>query len=120
MIGVVDAGAPWHYAAVLLASLLVTVPLELLFGARVYRQPKRLAATILIASTPFVVWDVAAIEAGHWSIADEFTTGLGVGPMPLEELGFFIVIPICALLTFEVVRRHLPGGRRPEQEGPDS
>ena len=115
-IGMVDTGAPWHYAAILLASLLVTVPLELLLGARVYRQPRRLAATILIASAPFVVWDLAAIRAGHWSIAEEFTTGFGIGDMPLEELGFFVVIPICALLTFEVVRRHLTPGRRLEQE----
>lgn len=117
MIGMIDAGAPWHYAAILVASLVVTVPLELLLGARVYRQPKRLAATIVIASTPFVVWDVAAIEAGHWSIADEFTTGFDIGHMPLEEVSFFVVIPICALLTFEVVRRHLAPDRRLEQEG---
>lgn len=107
MIGVLDTGAPWHYAVVLLASLLVTLPLEFLLGARVYRRPRRLAVTIVLASTPFVLWDVAAIRAGHWSISDEFTTGLDIGVMPVEELGFFVVIPICAILTYEVVRRGL-------------
>jgi lycopene cyclase domain-containing protein len=107
MIGAISTGADWHYAGVLLASLAVTLPLEFVLGARVYRQPKRLITTIIVASMPFVIWDVAAIGAGHWSIADRFTLGLGIGSMPLEELGFFVVIPVCALLTFEVVRRHV-------------
>jgi lycopene beta-cyclase len=112
MTGVIDGAEPWHYAAVLLASVIVTLPLELLLRARVYRQPRRLAATIAIASTPFVAWDIAAIRAGHWSIADEFTTGVDVGTLPVEEMAFFVVIPICALLTFEVVRRRLAPNRR--------
>jgi hypothetical protein len=31
--------------------------------------------------------------------------------LPLEELLFFVVIPLCALLSYEAVRRML-GGRR--------
>ncbi len=110
MIAAIDTAARWHYAAVLVASLLVTLPLEFLLGARVYRRPKRLASTIVLAAIPFVVWDIAAIRAGHWSISDEYTTGLDIGNMPIEEVSFFVVIPVCAILTYEVVRRLLTRG----------
>jgi hypothetical protein len=35
------------------------------------------------------------------------------GALPVEELAFFVVIPICALLTYEAVKIVLPVGRRP-------
>ena len=52
----------------------------------------------------FTVWDIIGILRGHWSYNPRFVTGvqLGLG-MPLEELVFFLVIPICGLLTYEAV-----------------
>lgn len=96
--------AQWHYAAVLVFCLAVTAPLELVIGARVYRHPKRLAATIAIASAPFVLWDLLAIRAGHWWFSDEYTLDVHIGSFPIEELAFFVVIPIAALLTHETVK----------------
>ena len=54
----------WQYLAVIAGCLLVTLPLELVLGARVYRQPRRLVATPAVAV--FVAWDVIAIDRGHW------------------------------------------------------
>jgi hypothetical protein len=31
-------------------------------------------------------------------------SGIRIGNLPLEELLFFVVIPTCAILTFEAVR----------------
>jgi hypothetical protein len=36
-----------------------------------------------------------------------------LGPLPLEELLFFIVIPLCALLTYDAVGRILTLARTP-------
>lgn len=94
----------WHYLAVLLACLLATLPLELVLGARVYRRPLRLAATIGIAATPFVIWDALAVRAGHWWFSARHTLGIELfASLPLEEVLFFVVIPICALLTHGAV-----------------
>jgi lycopene beta-cyclase len=96
----------YHYLFVLLACLAVTLPLEVVLGARVYRQPRRLVLTLLVAMTPFVVWDLVGIARGHWRFADRFTLGLELpGGMPVEELAFFVVVPICTLLTHQAVRR---------------
>ena len=62
----------------------------------------------------FVVWDVLAIRAGHWAYDPRQTTGIALGDLPLEELLFFLVIPVCAVLTLEAVRavKGWRGGRR--------
>ncbi|PXY30227.1 lycopene cyclase domain-containing protein [Prauserella sp. PE36] len=99
-----------HYLLVLAACVAVTLPLEFL-GAGVYRRPRRLVRALLPAAALFAAWDLAAIAGGVWSIDSRYTLGVYVAPgMPLEEALFFLVIPLCGLLTFEAVRAVL--GRR--------
>ncbi|MFW6090399.1 MAG: lycopene cyclase domain-containing protein [Actinomycetota bacterium] len=105
----------YQYLLVLAACLLVTLPLEVVVGARVYRRPGRLLAVLAPVVAVFLVWDAFAIERGHWTFSERYTTGWTLpGGIPVEELAFFIVIPICALLTFEAVRLLWPQvrGRR--------
>jgi lycopene cyclase domain-containing protein len=97
------------YLAVLLACLLLTAPLELVLRARVYGRWRRAAAAILPVAAVFVLWDYLATAAGWWWFDEQFVTGVFIGILPLEELMFFLVVPICALLTFEAVRRLRPG-----------
>ena len=109
------------YLAVLACCLLGTAPLEVVLRTRVYARWRRLLRTLAPVLLVFVVWDVLAIEAGHWSYDPEQTTGVAIGSLPLEELAFFVVIPVCAVLTLEAVRAvkgGLPGwavGDEPEQ-----
>lgn len=93
-----------QYLFLMALCLLVTLPLELL-GARVWRQPKRLATTLAIVAIAFSLFDSVSIDQRLWTYATQFTTGIKLGGvLPIEEVAFFIVIPICALLTFETVR----------------
>ena len=92
------------YLLVLLACLIGTAPLEVVLRTRVYARWRRLLLTLLPVLVVFVVWDVLAIEAGHWDYDPEQVTGIAIASLPLEELLFFVVIPICAILTLEAVR----------------
>ena len=92
------------YLAVLGGCLLGTLPLELVLRTRVYARPLRLLLTLLPVVAVFVVWDLLAIRAGHWSYDPRQVTGVQLGELPLEELLFFLVIPVCAVLTLEAVR----------------
>ena len=94
------------YLVVLVACVLVTLPLELVLGVRVYRRPRRLLLTLAPVFAVFVAWDALAIHAGQWSY--HRLTGAHVGNVPIEELLFFVVIPTCAVLTLEAVRRTKP------------
>ncbi|MFL6122927.1 lycopene cyclase domain-containing protein [Actinophytocola sp.] len=92
-----------RYLAVLLACLVVTLPLEPL--ARVYRRPLRLAGTLLPVLAAFATWDVVATLRGHWWFSHRFTLGVRILGLPVEEWLFFLVVPTCALLTYETLRR---------------
>lgn len=90
----------------LAVCLLGTLPLELWLGVRVYRQWRRLLLTLLPVVAVFLGWDLYAIAAGHWDFDASQTLGVVLpGAVPLEELLFFVVVPTCALLAFEAVRR---------------
>jgi len=98
----------FQYLIVMGLCVLVTLPLEWVVGARVYRRPRRLAIALLPAFVLFVAWDLWASATGTWGFADRYTVGLRLpGDMAVEELVFFLVIPLCTLLTLEAVRTML-------------
>ncbi len=94
----------WSYAAMLAFCLIGTLPLEVIFGLGVLRRIGALALTILLASGPFLLWDLWATHAGHWWFDPVQTLPWRVAGVPLEEVGFFIVIPLAGILTYEAVR----------------
>jgi lycopene cyclase domain-containing protein len=92
------------YLLVLLACLLGTLPLEVVLGVRVYRQWRRLALALAPVLAVFLTWDALAVRAGQWSFDSSQVVGF-VGSLPVEEVLFFLVIPTCAVLALEAVRR---------------
>jgi lycopene cyclase domain-containing protein len=90
--------------ALLGACLLITFPLELVLGARVYHRPRALLYAVVPVVIIFSIWDLVGIYRNHWSYNARFVTGIELPlGLPLEELLFFVVIPICGLLTYEAV-----------------
>ncbi|MEU7819371.1 lycopene cyclase domain-containing protein [Catellatospora sp. NPDC049133] len=106
-----------RYLLILAACVAVTLPLEAVLGARVYRQPRRLVSTLAPVVAVFVTWDLIATARGHWWFSDRYTTGVTVAGLPWEEWLFFLVVPLCALLTFEVLGQGPRLLRRAERAG---
>ncbi len=99
-----------QYLIVLGICVLVTLPLEFAFDARVWRRPRRLAVALVPAFVLFVAWDLWATSTGTWDFDPDYTIGVTLpGGMAVEELAFFLIIPICTLLTVESVRNVLAG-----------
>ena len=94
----------WSYVAMLAFCLAGTLPLVPAFRLRVLRQPRRLLLTIVAAGTPFLVWDLYATRAGHWRFDAAQTLPWRLAGLPLEEIAFFVVIPLVSVLTYEAVR----------------
>jgi lycopene cyclase domain-containing protein len=102
-----------QYLLVLAGCVVVTLPLEVLLGANVWRRPRRLARVLAVPVVIFSAWDVAAIAHHQWAYASRYVTGIDLpGHLPIEEVAFFVVVPVCALLTYEVVDRLLDPSRR--------
>ena len=94
----------WAYVAMLAFCLAGTLPLIPAFRLQVLRRPARLLLTIAAAGIPFLVWDLYATEAGHWRFDPAQTLPPRIAGLPLEEISFFIVIPLVTVLTYEAVR----------------
>ncbi len=105
------------YLALLVGCLVATLPLEFVFRARVYRRWRRAAAAILPVAVVFLIWDYAAAVAGWWFFDPAYLMGVWLGGLPLEEVLFFLVIPICGILTLEAVRSLKPQWAQPRAAG---
>jgi lycopene cyclase domain-containing protein len=96
------------YLAVLAGCLAGALWLEPVLRVGVLRQWRRLLATLAVIVVVFGAWDVAAIAAHHWSYDAGQLTGIVLpGRLPVEELLFFVVVPVCAILGYEAVRKVL-------------
>jgi lycopene cyclase domain-containing protein len=96
--------AHYLYLALLCGCVLATLPLEFGFHLRVYARWRVLAATVLPVAAVFVAWDLLAIARGQWSYNPAYLVGVTLpGGLPLEELLFFLIVPICAVLAYEAV-----------------
>ena len=101
------------YLLVLAGCLAAALWLEPVLKVNVVRRGRRLLLTLLPVVAVFVVWDLLAIAAGHWRFDPSQTTGIVLpGKLPLDEVLFFVVVPVCAVLGFEAVRAvlRLPAG----------
>src|SRR5919202_358162 len=94
------------YLALLAGCLVVTAPLELLLRVRVYARWRRLLLAVAPEFVVFVAWVLYAIAQGHWNYSAQRTLGVRLpGGIPVEEVLFFLVVPVCAVLALEAVRK---------------
>ena len=104
------------YVAMLAFCLVGTAPLELFLHVGVYRRWRRLVLTVAPVLVVFGVWDLYAVARGQWAFDRGQLLGVVLpGGLPVEELAFFVVVPIAAVLTLEAVRavRGWPVGDEP-------
>jgi lycopene cyclase domain-containing protein len=93
------------YVAVLVGCLAATAWLEIAMRTRVLTRIRRLLTTIVIVMPAFILWDLYAISRGHWWFDNERILGVFLpGGLPLDEVLFFVTIPVVSVLTFEAVR----------------
>ena len=76
---------------------------------------KRVLLSLLPISIGFLIWDAYAISQGHWFFDPKQVTGI-YGPfnIPIEEILFFLIIPMAVLMTLEGVSRLKPDWKHPE------
>jgi lycopene cyclase domain-containing protein len=93
------------YLGLLAGCVVVTAPLELVLHVRVYARWPRLLLALVPEFVVFVAWVLYAIAQGHWDYDPAQTLGVRLpGGIPVEEVLFFLVVPVCAVLAFEAVR----------------
>lgn len=65
----------------------------------------------LLAISPvfviFVAWDVFATWRGHWEFGMEKMLGIVLINQPIEELAFFVVIPLFHIIAWEAIKKYV-------------
>ncbi len=101
------------YVGILSFVLAGCLWLEVVLRTRVFARWRRLLLSIAPVVVVFAVWDAYAIAQGHWWFDVDRILGWQVAwRVPIDEIGFFIVVPLAAILSFEAVRavRGWPAG----------
>lgn len=102
-----------EYALILLGCFLVTLPLDLVWRLHVYARWRLLLRVAFVVVPVFVVADALLVRRGWWHYNPRFVLPPRLLGLPLEEIAFFVVVPLAAILTWEVVHRVLDGERWP-------
>lgn len=113
----------WSYLPFLLVWALPVVAVEWIAGGRHLWRERRVWPWIVLALTVwFSVADAVAIAAGIWRFDTRSLVGVYVGPVPVEEILFYLltsamvvqgyVLTQAALAGRLTLRRHPPAGSR--------
>ena len=88
----------------LIFTLFGSLWLEFVFQLKIFRQWKRLIFTVLPIAVIYLTWDACAVAGHDWGFDRQQI--LGFKPflhLPIEEIAFFFIVPIAAILTIEAV-----------------
>jgi len=100
-----DEPVRYSYVGVLAFILVGTLWLEVFLRTRVFRRWLRLALSIMPVVVIFCLWDLYAIASSHWDFDITRITGIYLpGGLPIDEVLFFVVVPLAAVLALEGVR----------------
>ncbi|KMQ71898.1 lycopene cyclase domain-containing protein [Chryseobacterium koreense] len=64
-------------------------------------------AAILVA-VPFIAWDIYFTSIGVWWFNTDYTLGIKIAGLPLEEILFFIFIPFSCIFTYFTIDKYYP------------
>jgi lycopene cyclase domain-containing protein len=83
---------PGTYLALILSWALIPVLIQLAFGADILlAERRRLIPAIAFPTLYLWLVDALAIQSGTWTIDPAQTTGIKLGPLPMEEMLFFLM-----------------------------
>jgi lycopene cyclase domain-containing protein len=99
------------YLTLILSWALLPVLIQIAFGADILLANWRLLLAAILPPTLYL-WlvDAIAIAGGTWTISPAQTTGIKAGPLPLEEMVFFLMTNLIiafgvTLMLSEVSKR---------------
>jgi lycopene cyclase domain-containing protein len=94
-----------EYALILLLFILLGFFLQRIFKLKLYKSIKHFLIANSIFLVTAILWDQIAISRGHWLFKEEFLLGFYVGSMPIEEIGFTLIIWYFGLVIYKLVEQ---------------
>ena len=98
--------AHYHYALVLLFVAICAVGVNLGFRLRITHLWRVFLATDAAILLIYTAWDIWAVENHNWRFDSAQILGLRIfAGLPIEEILFFIVVPLMTVLTYLALSR---------------
>ncbi len=66
-------------------------------------QIRATALSLIITAFIFITWDILAVSRGHWSFGLEHTLNWIIINQPIEEIKFFLVVPLFGIAVYRFV-----------------
>lgn len=100
----------WGYLPFLLIWALPVVAVEWIAGARHLWRERRVWPWIVFALTAwFSLADAVAIAAGIWRFDTRSLLGVYLGPVPVEEILFYLLTSLMVVQGFVLIQAALAG-----------
>ncbi len=106
----ITLGLSPQYTYFTLLILSLSGPFLLSFDKRVafYKTWYKLSIPLLIASVFYVIWDVVFTYYGIWKFNPNYLMGHYLFQLPIEEYGFFIVVPYASAFIYSCIGSYFP------------
>jgi lycopene cyclase domain-containing protein len=102
-----------NYLYVLLFISACAIFVTLLFRLRAENFWKRFLITDVVVLAVYVGWDYWAISRGNWYFDKNQILGIFVlSKLPVEEILFFIIVPLMTVLTHLALKKLTGWGTR--------
>ena len=103
----------FSYLLILIGT--VAVPLFFSFDKQVrfYSKLKYLLPAMLFSGALFILWDLRFEERAIWIFNSEFTIGINILNLPVEEWLYFLAVPYLGVFIYEFLKYRFHNFERP-------
>lgn len=101
--------AKFHYSFVLLFVAICAAGVNFAFRLRITRSWRIFLVTDAVILAFYSAWDIWAIKNRNWRFDPHQILGFKFfGLLPIEEVLFFIVVPLMTILSYVALSKLLP------------
>ena len=101
--------AKWNYFLVLLFIGTCAIGVNFGFRLRITRFWRTFLATDIAVLAIYTIWDIYAVKHHNWSFDPKQVLGINIlGTLPIEEILFFIIVPLMTILSYLALSKLLP------------
>ena len=104
-----------HYSYVLIFVAICAVGVNFGFKLRFSKKLKLFLFTDALILVVYLIWDFWAVSKGSWFFdPDQILGVMLLGKLPIEEVLFFIIVPMMSILTYLALTKLTGWGKAKE------